>query len=102
MKRRTISLLLAAVLLTAPAQAIDYQAGGIRDAVREIPLPIIMYHHISENPAQLGKYVITPQELEQDLIWLRDNGWHSISVQQLLDWYDGMRELVPSWYRGHE
>ena len=89
MKRRTISLLLAAVLLTAPAQAIDYQAGGIRDAVREIPLPIIMYHHISENPAQLGKYVITPQELEQDLIWLRDNGWHSISVQQLLDWYDG-------------
>ncbi len=23
-------------------------------------------------------------------------------ARQVLDWYDGMRELVPSWYRGHE
>ena len=23
-------------------------------------------------------------------------------TRQVLDWYDGMRELVPSWYRGHE
>ena len=23
-------------------------------------------------------------------------------TRQVLDWYDGMRELAPSWYRGHE
>lgn len=23
-------------------------------------------------------------------------------ARQVLDWYDGMHELVPSWYRGHE
>jgi poly-beta-1,6-N-acetyl-D-glucosamine N-deacetylase PgaB len=51
-------------------------------------LPIFMYHNISKKSSSLGKYVISAEQFENDLIWLRDNGYQTISVQQLLDFAD--------------
>ena len=54
-----------------------------------VALPIVMYHHVSESEKLLGKYVVSPAELENDLAWLRQAGYESVSVQQLLDWAAG-------------
>ncbi len=58
------------------------------DAEEDIFLPVIMYHSI-HNDAQ-GDYEVTPQQLEQDLAYLKNNGYNTISAQQLADYvYNG-------------
>ena len=47
-----------------------------------ISLPIVMYHHISPEQKRLGKYVISPEQFEKDLQYLKKNGYVSISSQQ--------------------
>lgn len=51
---------------------------------KEISLPVIMYHHISEKPSLLGTYVISPEEFENDIKYLKDSGYTSVSAKQLL------------------
>lgn len=48
-------------------------------------LPVIMYHHISENNSLLNDYVITPEEFENDIKYLSDNGYHTITSSQLIN-----------------
>lgn len=70
-------------------------------------LPVIMYHHISEKDNLLNKYTISPTELENDLIYLRDNGYTTISIQDLLNYMydDGMlpdKPILLTFDDGHE
>lgn len=46
--------------------------------------PILMYHHISPNPKRIGDYVVSPNQFEQDLKYLKDNGYKSITVRDLI------------------
>ena len=49
-----------------------------------VRLPIIMYHSILKDPAKTGKYVITPKRLEEDLMYLRGNGYETVVVADLI------------------
>lgn len=40
-------------------------------------LPVVMYHHISEREDLLGEYVITPEEFENDLKYLKEAGYNT-------------------------
>lgn len=53
-------------------------------AESKTPLPIIMYHHLSENPKTLGDYVLAPSALERDLKYLKENGYTTLTSKQLL------------------
>ena len=46
-------------------------------------LLVIMYHHISERSSLLNNYVITPEEFENDLKYLKDNGYQSVKTSQI-------------------
>jgi len=59
------------------------------EAAGELRLPVVMYHHVSENPARWNDYVISPAELESDLETLARLGYRSIRVRDLLDWTEG-------------
>lgn len=54
---------------------------------KEISLPVIMYHHISEKPELLGTYTISPEEFENDIKYLKEQGYCSISAEQLLNYF---------------
>ena len=41
------------------------------EAPEALRLPIVMYHHISRDPARWGTYVVSEAEFERDLQWLR-------------------------------
>ena len=56
-----------------------------------IPLPVIMYHHISKDPKALNAYVITPDELEEDFSYLSENGYTAILPKDLKD-FDSLPE----------
>jgi len=56
----------------------------------EIEIPIIMYHLITEKPKYIGKYGITPQDLESDLKYIKENGYTTILMQDIIDYvYNG-------------
>ncbi|MEG1460451.1 MAG: polysaccharide deacetylase family protein [Oscillospiraceae bacterium] len=56
-------------------------------------LPIVMYHHLSEKPRLLNQHVLGVWEFENDLKYLRDKGYESISLGELLAWYEGNFEM---------
>jgi peptidoglycan/xylan/chitin deacetylase (PgdA/CDA1 family) len=62
------------------------ECAGAGPSVR---LPVVMYHSIQKNRSKLGRYTISPDELEQDLKWLRANGYQSVTVDQLVMFAEG-------------
>ncbi len=66
-------------------QHVDW-AGRAPDALfREPPgVPVLMYHRITDDPVPaLGRYATTPDAFRQQMGWLADNGYATISVDQL-------------------
>lgn len=60
----------------------------IIDSDDKLNLPIIMYHNIMDNKYKESKYEITVRSLEQDLIWLRNNGYTAVNSTMLYDYID--------------
>lgn len=59
----------------------------------QIELPVIMYHHMLKNEDRKGPYVITPTQFENDLRYLQNNGYTTISVNELLQYIDNGTKL---------
>jgi len=73
--------------------------GGTVAAVRQteksngVPLPIIMYHSILREARFQGNYVVSPEALESDFVWLQKNGYHTVVVRDLLNYVNGEASL---------
>lgn len=89
MKRVSI----AAAALAAALLSLVLACARPARASEPLRLPIVMYHHISARAASWNDYVVSPAELESDLIWLRDHGYRAVSAAELLAWADGTGEL---------
>ena len=59
--------------------------------VPPIPLPVLMYHSVCEKAPT--DYSVTPDQLESDLAWLRNNGFNSVSAEQVINYAYGHGEL---------
>lgn len=57
-------------------------------AQKPIDLPVLMYHSINSKESKAGEYVITPAALREDLKWLTKNGYHTVVVQDLIDYVE--------------
>lgn len=58
-----------------------------------IRLPIIMYHYILKDSKHWGKYVISPDDFESDIIYLKEKGYTTIVMQNLVDFVYNKKEL---------
>ena len=87
-RRRAFALLcLAALLLIAPARGEKIAAAeGVR-------LPVVMYHQLCADEARAGDYVLPLWQFENDLKYLKAQGYETVSVRQLLDWTEGRGSL---------
>ena len=63
---------------------------SVQNSVR---LPILMYHHFLPERDMLGKYVISPSEFENDLKFLIQNGYTTVSVSDLEAFIQGKGNL---------
>jgi len=52
-----------------------------------------MYHQILKDKKTWGKYVISPDDFEKDLIYFIENGYTTITVQDLIDFEYNDKEL---------
>lgn len=80
-----VFLLITAV--TAFPRTADTAAGA-----KATVLPIIMYHSILDDPARQGRYVISPTLLERDLAYIREKGYTTVVMADLLAY---VREGTP-------
>ncbi len=90
-KRRIFGFLLALLcmsllVLLLPHRPAATGVSAINEEEERLVLPIIMYHEVK--PFKAGKDSITPMELENDLKYLRDNDYSTISMSQLIDYVE--------------
>ena len=95
--KRIISIIICLAFLCVGAAAGETlgntnETGGkeIRDPVR---LPIVMYHQMTKSPDKVGQFTVLAEQFDSDLEYLKSAGYESITVRQLLEWYDGMDTL---------
>ena len=62
-------------------------------AGESVSLPVLMYHSILDSKAKAGKYTIPPAVLEQDLQYLREHGYTSVSPEELIAYARGEGSL---------
>lgn len=48
-------------------------------------LPIVMYHHVTENESKAGKYTVLTREFENDLKLIKSKGYTTVTVRELID-----------------
>lgn len=75
---------LCAVLCTAAV--VTVRAATAEEAVE---LPVVMYHSVLKDEARHGKYVISPAEFENDLVYLEKHGYTTVLMQDLIDYTQG-------------
>ena len=46
-------------------------------------LLVLMYHGVLKNPKRTGKYVITPENFEKDVIYLKNHGYTFVSAKEV-------------------
>lgn len=78
----------SAYVCSAQTQSSSSSVPVIADHRSTIRLPILMYHGITDVSASVDEYTILADTLEDDLKWLGDNGYTSISVRQLTDYVE--------------
>jgi hypothetical protein len=65
------------------------------DSVTEksVKLPIIMYHSILDDPKKADVYVATRASLKSDLKYLKEHGFETVVIQDLIDYVNGQGTL---------
>ncbi len=58
-----------------------------------ISLPILMYHAVNSKKSSQGKFVISPEEFEQDLENIKKNSFTTIFMQDVIDYVYDNKEL---------
>ena len=81
-KKENRRIMWAALLILASSGAL-FGIARASDAGEDprVYLPVIMYHEVK--PLHSGKDAILPGEFEQDLIWLEENGYETVTMAQV-------------------
>ena len=51
-------------------------------------IPIIMYHHVTEDPKRSNNYTVTSEELEKDFLYLKNKGYNTVTTDMLVDYVE--------------
>lgn len=86
--RRFLVLLLCDAIALGILLLLFHGVDGATADGTGVTVPILMYHSVAENP--VGDYVVSPASFEADLRYLRDHGYQTVCVEELIAYvYDG-------------
>jgi len=88
---RIIALTVMAVLLLSGVLSFFVYHNVYAKEKEGIKVPIIMYHSVLNS--HTGKYVISPSELESDLKYIKDSGYTTITMTDLIEYVYNDRPL---------
>jgi len=84
------------LLGSVPVAASDYEQDGTEVfffRAKEVDVPIIMYHLVTEKPKYIGKYGITPAELEKDLAYLAEASYTAVTMAEVINFVERGEKL---------
>lgn len=97
-KRLVLSALLVLIVLLATGIAGQFVKQGLPVSAEtdenERLLPVIMYHQLTDTPADAGPYILTAEQFEADMRYIKSRGYTSVTTQQLID-YANRRGSLP-------
>ena len=76
-------LILSALLIRG---ALAAHVPAMTGETETVTVPILMYHSILKDASRTGVYVVTPQQLECDLKYLKEQGYQSVTMRELIDY----------------
>ena len=90
---RWVAAACAVVLLLG---CLPFAGSAASGAAEGVELPVVMYHSILRDPALAGDYVLSPQQLECDLRYIKGHGYTPVLMKELLSYVsDPEAELPP-------
>lgn len=92
-KKLVFSVFCICLSLAAAAFAAIPSVQVLGKNTQQVRLPIFMYHQVSERAGKWGKFVISPEEFEQDVKTLIDRGYTTVTVNDLIDYTEGEKSL---------
>jgi peptidoglycan/xylan/chitin deacetylase (PgdA/CDA1 family) len=75
----------------APAPGAGAAGPSPAALARSVDLPILVYHHV--RPGSSSTLFVSPEEFDNQLKYLRDNGYHTISFTDLADYLENGKPL---------
>ena len=97
MKRRL--LIFSALVLSFSCFLLYFRSGQATKTFSPrgttLELPVIMYHSLITGESAAAQYVCPIGRLEEDLRWLQNNGFESVTLAQLIAFADGTGTLPP-------
>lgn len=91
--RKTRFVVIAAALIISITAVMLVPTGANAEEQRGIKVPIIMYHSILADESLQGDYILSPIDLEKDIIYLKKNGYEPVFVKDLIDYVNGKASL---------
>ncbi len=86
--KRFFVLLLCDAIALGVLLVLFHGIGGATADGTGVSVPVLMYHSIAEE--SVGDYVVSPDSFEADLRYLRDHGYQTVFVEDLIRYvYDG-------------
>ena len=69
----------------------------VSEPVTQVRVPILMYHHLKDicesDDSECQQLTVTPQDFRDQVAYLNDNGYHTITFAELLAAFDGKASL---------
>lgn len=87
-KKRYVAII-AISLIAASAFCTAINVISVSSSQNGVKLPIVMYHQLTKSESKAGKYVLTLEQFEKDLKFLKKNGYETVTVNQLLAFAKG-------------
>ena len=85
-----LAVILIGILILTGGFVLYRPAQSAFSEQQEVEVPILMYHHILKDSSRWGTYVIGPKELEQDLIYLKEKGYETVTAENVIQYvYNG-------------
>lgn len=91
--KKSFVILLAAVICFLSVTVYAFDATGVLSETESDSLPVVMYHQLTKRNSDAGKYVLTVENFEKDLIYLKKRGYHSVTVEELIAYSEGKCDL---------
>jgi len=96
MKKIFVILCLALLALFVSSTSVAaHKIASNYEEEQGVNVPIIMYHLITERSKYIGKYGVTPAELEKDLVYIKENGYTTVFMQDLINFVENGHTLPP-------
>ncbi len=85
LNRKRLILSVIAIFIAALCASLAFYSIPTAAEVKGVSLPIIMYHGLCPDKERQNKYIIDPSYFEEDLIYLKEQGYETVLLREVID-----------------